>query len=152
LIHLSEIGHTFIKHPSDALSVGQPVKVKVMSIDNEAKRIGLSIKALLPGQPKTPAARRQEGPQKARPPRRPKGEGPKKPKQTEQTKAQTETQTEDRAEAGAETKRPKRQPLPAQAQERRQKPRKEPQGQNGRPPASQATLEELMAKFNRGLR
>jgi uncharacterized protein len=156
LIHLSEIGHTFIKHPSDALSVGQPVKVKVMSIDPEAKRIGLSIKALLPGQPKPQFPRRQEGHQKARPPRRPKGEAPKKPKQAEQTNVQPETQrgahAEALAETGAETKPSKRPQPPSQAQERRPKPKKEPQSQSSRAPASQATLEELMAKFNKGLR
>ncbi|MDR1840363.1 MAG: RNA-binding transcriptional accessory protein, partial [Holophagales bacterium] len=38
LVHLSEIGHQFIKRPSDALTVGQPVRVKVVSLDHEAKR------------------------------------------------------------------------------------------------------------------
>jgi len=46
LVHLSEISWDRIQHPSEALEVGQEVKVKVISIDREKKRIGLSIRAL----------------------------------------------------------------------------------------------------------
>lgn len=44
LVHISEICDRFIKHPSEELSVGQIVKVKVISVDLDKKRIGLSIK------------------------------------------------------------------------------------------------------------
>lgn len=44
LVHISEICDRYIKHPSEELSVGQIVKVKVISLDLEKKRIGLSIK------------------------------------------------------------------------------------------------------------
>ena len=44
LVHISEICDRFIKHPSEELTVGQIVKVKVISIDLAKKRIGLSIK------------------------------------------------------------------------------------------------------------
>ena len=44
LVHISEICSRFIKHPSEELTVGQIVKVKVISIDLNKKRIGLSIK------------------------------------------------------------------------------------------------------------
>ena len=44
LVHISEICDHYIKHPSEELSVGQVVKVKVISVDVEKKRIGLSIK------------------------------------------------------------------------------------------------------------
>jgi len=47
LVHLSEISWERIQHPSEALEVGQEVKVKIISIDREKKRIGLSIRALL---------------------------------------------------------------------------------------------------------
>ena len=40
LVHLSEISWDHIKHPSEVLQVGQEVKVKVISIDKEKKRIG----------------------------------------------------------------------------------------------------------------
>ncbi len=46
LVHLSEISWDRIQHPSEILKVGQEVKVKVISIDREKKRIGLSIRQL----------------------------------------------------------------------------------------------------------
>ena len=46
LVHLSEISWERINHPSEVLKVGQEVKVKVISIDREKKRIGLSIRQL----------------------------------------------------------------------------------------------------------
>ncbi len=46
LVHLSEISWDRINHPSEVLTVGQDVKVKVISIDREKKRIGLSIRQL----------------------------------------------------------------------------------------------------------
>lgn len=44
LVHISEICDRYIKHPSEELTVGQIVKVKVISLDLAKKRIGLSIK------------------------------------------------------------------------------------------------------------
>ena len=46
LVHLSEISWDHIKHPREALEVGQEVQVKVINIDREKKRIGLSIRVL----------------------------------------------------------------------------------------------------------
>lgn len=46
LVHLSEISWERIKHPKDVLKVGQEVEVKVISLDQERKRIGLSIRQL----------------------------------------------------------------------------------------------------------
>jgi uncharacterized protein len=46
LVHISELSNRFIKDPSEAVKAGQIVKVKVLSVDTKAKRIGLSIKAL----------------------------------------------------------------------------------------------------------
>ena len=46
LVHLSEISWERIQHPSEVLKVGQEVKVKVISIDRDKKRIGLSIRQL----------------------------------------------------------------------------------------------------------
>jgi small subunit ribosomal protein S1 len=46
LVHLSEISWDRINHPSEKLKVGQEVKVKVISIDRDKKRIGLSIRQL----------------------------------------------------------------------------------------------------------
>ena len=44
LVHISEICDRYIKHPSEELSVGQILTVKVISVDLDKKRIGLSIK------------------------------------------------------------------------------------------------------------
>ena len=44
LVHISEISKDYIKHPSDVLKVGDVVKVKVISVDVEKKRISLTIK------------------------------------------------------------------------------------------------------------
>lgn len=44
LVHISEISKDYIKHPSEVLKVGDVVKVKVMSVDLNKKRIQLTIK------------------------------------------------------------------------------------------------------------
>ena len=46
LVHLSEISWERIKHPSEVLEVGQEVDVKIISVDRDKKRIGLSIRQL----------------------------------------------------------------------------------------------------------
>ena len=46
LVHLSELSWERVQHPRDVLEVGQEVKVKVINIDREKKRIGLSLRAL----------------------------------------------------------------------------------------------------------
>ena len=52
LVHISELSNRFIKDPSEAVKTGQIVKVKVLSIDEKAKRIALSIKALTASAPR----------------------------------------------------------------------------------------------------
>ena len=44
LVHISQICDHFIKHPSEELSVGQVVKVKVLSVDLDKNRISLTMK------------------------------------------------------------------------------------------------------------
>jgi small subunit ribosomal protein S1 len=46
LVHLSELSWDHIEHPREVLEVGQEVKVKVINVDKEKKRIGLSVRAL----------------------------------------------------------------------------------------------------------
>jgi small subunit ribosomal protein S1 len=48
LIHISEISWHRIEHPSEALSVGQEVEVKVIEVIPERERIGLSLRQALP--------------------------------------------------------------------------------------------------------
>ena len=47
LVHVSEISHEYIRHPSQAIAVGDEVQVKVLGFDRRKRRINLSIKALL---------------------------------------------------------------------------------------------------------
>ena len=44
LVHISEMSDSYIKNPSDLVSVGDIVKVKVIKIDQERKKVGLSMK------------------------------------------------------------------------------------------------------------
>ena len=44
LVHISQVSDKFIKHPSEAVSVGDVVKVMVLEVDEKKKRIGLSMK------------------------------------------------------------------------------------------------------------
>lgn len=46
LVHISEICDRFIKHPMDAVSVGDTVKVKIINIDEDRQRVSLSMKGL----------------------------------------------------------------------------------------------------------
>ena len=76
LVHISELANRYVKDASDAVTVGQIVKVKVLSADPKTKRIALSIKALeeptrRPAKPesKAPATFQAKSP----------GKGPAKP-------------------------------------------------------------------------
>ena len=44
LVHISEMSDKYIKNPSEVVSVGDIIKVKVIKIDNERKKVGLSMK------------------------------------------------------------------------------------------------------------
>ena len=46
LVHLSELSWDRIQHPKEMLEVGQEVQVKVINVDKDKKRIGLSMRAL----------------------------------------------------------------------------------------------------------
>jgi small subunit ribosomal protein S1 len=48
LIHLSELAWHRVDHPSEVLRVGQQVDVYVMNVDEDRKRIGLSLRRLTP--------------------------------------------------------------------------------------------------------
>lgn len=48
LLHVSEVDHQFVDHPSDILSVGDEVAVEIQQIDEERGRLSFSRKAMLP--------------------------------------------------------------------------------------------------------
>lgn len=57
LVHLSEICERFIKHPLEAVSVGDIVDVQVLSVDEKKQRIQLTMKI---GDGKTQAQKKEE--------------------------------------------------------------------------------------------
>ena len=44
LVHISEMSNSFVKNPSDIVSVGDIVKVKVIGIDKDRQKVKLSMK------------------------------------------------------------------------------------------------------------
>jgi len=48
LVHISELADRFVKDPNTVVKVGQPVKVKVLKVDLDRGRIGLSMKLTPP--------------------------------------------------------------------------------------------------------
>lgn len=63
LVHISQIANTFVKDINDHVKVGDEVKVKVLSIEEETNRIALSIRAALPKpeRPERPERPKQQG-------------------------------------------------------------------------------------------
>lgn len=49
LVHISQLSHEHVVKPTDVVQEGQPVQVKVLSVDRDNERISLSIKETLPG-------------------------------------------------------------------------------------------------------
>lgn len=48
LIHLSELSWNRVNHPSEVVAVGQKVRVQILSVDHDRRRIGLSLRRLQP--------------------------------------------------------------------------------------------------------
>ena len=44
LVHISELSDKFVKNPSEIVSIGDIVKVKVIGIDTEKQKVKLSMK------------------------------------------------------------------------------------------------------------
>jgi small subunit ribosomal protein S1 len=68
LIHISELSHQRVAHPGDVVHEGQTLKLKIISLDSERHRLGLSLKqaeepparpAAEPGQPSAPRGERR---------------------------------------------------------------------------------------------
>ncbi len=45
-MHVSQLSNRFIKHPLDAVKVGQIVRVRVLEADPKRKRISLTMKGV----------------------------------------------------------------------------------------------------------
>jgi small subunit ribosomal protein S1 len=61
LVHVSELSRSRVAHPSDVVSEGEELRVKILKIDDKARRISLSLKALEPDPWATMGERIQEG-------------------------------------------------------------------------------------------
>ena len=72
LVHVSQIAYERIETPASVLNVGDEVDAKIISLDPEAKKMNLSIKAILPEPERKPRAERnsEEAPRRSRAPRR----------------------------------------------------------------------------------
>ena len=71
LIHISELSHQRVAHPGDVVHEGQELKLKIISLDSERHRLGLSLKqaeepparpAAEPSAPGAPRAERRPRP------------------------------------------------------------------------------------------
>ncbi len=81
LVHISELSNRYIKDPSEAVKVGQIVKVKVLSADAKTKRIALSIKQLQGATEKPQAKAKPQAPSQ-----KPQPKPPAKPQPSMQEK------------------------------------------------------------------
>ncbi len=61
LIHISQISNTRIANPRDVLSEGQQVQVKIVGIDEENKKVSLSMRALIEGEEVSAEPEAREG-------------------------------------------------------------------------------------------
>jgi small subunit ribosomal protein S1 len=67
LIHISELSHQRVAHPGDVVQEGQQVKLRIISLDSERHRLGLSLKQ---AEDRPAPAPREERPRRDRPQRR----------------------------------------------------------------------------------
>src|SRR5690606_39179127 len=47
LVHISELSHNYVNHPSEVVTIGDEVAVQVLSFSKRKRRIDLSMKALM---------------------------------------------------------------------------------------------------------
>ncbi len=66
LIHISELSHQRVAHPGDVVREGQTLKLKIISLDSERHRLGLSLKQAEepPARPAPEARPRRERPER----------------------------------------------------------------------------------------
>ncbi|MGK4877112.1 30S ribosomal protein S1 [Staphylococcus pseudintermedius] len=61
LVHVSELSHEHVKSPEEVVSIGDTVKVKVRSVEQDSERVSLSIKDTLPSPFETIQEKYNEG-------------------------------------------------------------------------------------------
>src|SRR5690606_38968027 len=78
LVHVSQLAEKFVKDPSEVVKVGQKLTVRVLEVDNQRKRIGLSARPPQPKQPRGERGGQQPGQQNQGGGRRGGGGGPRR--------------------------------------------------------------------------
>lgn len=123
LVHISELSHRFVKDPAEAVKVGDRVKVKVIKVELDRMRIGLSIKAATEP-PKAEAGddRRQQRPDA----------GPRT-REPERRRDDTDRRRDDNRRDDSRGRPPATAPGPAKPAQDARPPRREESGP--RPPA-----------------
>ncbi|ELK4157535.1 30S ribosomal protein S1 [Staphylococcus pseudintermedius] len=61
LVHVSELSHEHVKSPEEVVSIGDTIKVKVRSVEQDSERVSLSIKDTLPSPFETIQEKYSEG-------------------------------------------------------------------------------------------
>jgi len=72
LVHISQLADRYVRDPAEVVKVGQPVQVKVVSVDLERRRIGLSMRT-------GAEVEKREAPRPAKQERNPPGKKPRQP-------------------------------------------------------------------------
>ena len=150
LIHISELSHQRVAHPGDVVHEGQTLKLKIISLDSERHRLGLSLK-----QAEEPPAR--PAPEPARPCRAGAGaaRGERRPRPERGYSRRTRSRS---PRAGSTTRWPRRSRRSASSSPR---PRRlgvaldrdeapEAEADDGEPPASRTAEAEAAAGAGRG--
>ena len=150
LVHVSELSADFVKDASEAIAVGARVKVKVIGLDLERKRISLSCKACIEGDTsaRTPKASGASRPAGA-------GTGGQRSGAANARAGggRSPNDSSQRPAGRGQNNRPQRSQEASQSRERsqsRQPPQRTPQRTEKLPPAEPqkpASLSELMDKF-----
>ena len=147
LVHLSQMSNRFIRDPREAVKVGDVVQVKVLSVEAETKRIGLSMKALLPAVPRHRKKPRQRA---SRPSSRPAIKAPEAGAAVEATAPPAAQSAEAAAPAHAEAlaRGPREGNRPRHRRRRHTRPERPPQPQESVSPEEkppEPTLQEKIA-------
>lgn len=98
LVHISEISHSYIKHPSEVLKEGDEVEAQVLEVDRRKRQIRLSIKAVAPKPEEILAEIKQEEAEEEKKREEQKKEEQKKNKGRKQQKEEPQPEPEEKEE------------------------------------------------------
>jgi ribosomal protein S1 len=67
LLHISELSHERVAKPEDVVSVGNELTLKIIKLDAEERKLGLSLRAYLDGQGEPESITDSASPHRRRP-------------------------------------------------------------------------------------